>query len=122
MKQAILFSIVWILFLSCSKKQDDDKEAPVVAITSPTNNQVFTGGETIDIKGLVSDNQYIKMKHIVIKDQDTEVLHVHIIPASKTYAFNQPLTIQSGVRYNIQVIGEDPAGNSFTQEVNISGN
>ena len=122
MRQLFLFLIVWILFLSCSKKQEDDKEAPVIKIDTPVNNQVFAGGETIDIKGLVSDNQYIKMTHIVIKDLATEVFHVHIIPTSKTYAFNQPLTVESGVHYNIQVIGEDPAGNSFSQEVNISGN
>ena len=124
MKQLLSFLIIWILLLSCSKKREDDKEVPVVTITSPVNNQVFPVGETIQIQGNISDNQYIKEVHIEINNlaTDAEYLHVHIIPGSKTYAINQPLTLQSGISYKIKVSAEDPSANTFSQQINISCN
>ena len=34
----------------------------------------------------------------IIRAVATEVLPVHIVPTSKCYAFNQPLTVESGVK------------------------
>lgn len=124
MKQVFLFSMVWILFLSCSKKREDDKEAPLIVFNSPLNNQVFSGGETIQIQGMVTDNQYIKMVHIEIRNfvTDAEYLHVHIVPTSKAYAFNQPFTLEAGISYKIKVTAEDPAANILVQNVKITAN
>ena len=72
MKTLSIFSIACILFLSCSKKKTDDKEAPVVTLTTPVNNQVLTSGE-IHIKGTVNDNQYIDQVHIEISNLNTGV-------------------------------------------------
>jgi len=123
MKQLFLCSLACILLISCSKKKEDDKEPPVVTITSPTNNQVLPAGE-IHIKGTITDNVYINQVHIEISNLNTgvEYLHVHIHPTSKTYAFDQIFTVQSGIDYKIRVVAEDPSTNTSLGQVEVSCN
>lgn len=125
MKQLFIFTTICMFIFSCSKKSNDkDTETSVVTFSSPANNQVFTAGETIHIKGIVNDNQYIDEVHIEISNLNTgiEYQHVHIHPATKTYAFDQPLTVQAGINYKIKVIAEDPSSNTSSQQVEISCN
>lgn len=123
MKQLFLCSLACILLISCSKKNEDDKEAPVVTITSPTNNQTLPAGE-IHIKGTITDNAYINQVHIEISNLNTgvEYLHLHIHPTSKTYAFDQLFTVQSGINYKIRVISEDPSTNTSSGQIEVSCN
>ena len=123
MKQLFLCSLACILLISCSKKNEDDKEAPVVTITSPTNNQTLPAGE-IHIKGTITDNAYINQVHIEISNLNTgvEYLHVHTHPTSKTYAFDQTFTVQQGIAYKIRVIAEDPSTNTSSGQVEVSCN
>jgi len=62
--------------------------------------------------------------HIEISNLNTgaEYLHVHIHPTSKSYAFDQLFTVQSGIEYKIKVIAEDASANTFFKEIEISGN
>ena len=125
MKKLFISSVACILIISCSKKTNDkDYEAPVVTLTSPANNQVFTAGEMINIQGTVTDNQYISQVHVEITDHNTgvEYLHIHIHPTSKTYAYNQAFTAQAGINYTIRVIADDPSANTFTKQVEVSCN
>ena len=125
MKQLFIFSIICILTSSCSKKSGEkDYEAPVVTLTSPTNNQVYPTGQTINIQGTVTDNQYISQVHIEITDLNSgaEYLHIHIHPASRSYAYNQTFAVESGTSYKIQVIAEDPSANISSGHVEVSCN
>lgn len=122
MKQLFLCSLACFLLISCSKKNEDDKEAPVVTITSPTNNQVLPAGE-IHIKGTITDNVYINQVHVEVYDGvGAQVVHVHIHPATKNYAFDQTFTAQAGKSYKIKVIAEDPSANLSTKQVDITCN
>ena len=52
------FLLVVSLLVACSKNNTiKDNELPVVTITSPNNNQAFSAGETVNITGMLSDNQ-----------------------------------------------------------------
>jgi hypothetical protein len=120
-----IFSIICILVSSCSKKPDaKDYEAPVITHTSPANNQVYITGQIINIQGTVTDNQYISQVHIEITDLTTgaEYLHVHIHPASKTYAYNQTFAVEAGNNYKIKVIAEDPSANSASEQMEVACN
>ena len=123
MKTIYLTTIAFLVLLSCSKKKTDDKEAPIISLTTPVNNQVFTAGE-IHIKGKVTDNQYIDQVHIEITNLNTseEYEHVHIHPATKTYAFDQLFTLKAGINYKIKIIAEDPSANPASAQVAISCN
>ncbi len=123
MKQLLLLLLGFVMLVSCSKKKSEDKESPVVTLTSPANNQSFPAGE-IHIKGNITDNEYISQVHIEITNFNTgaEYTHVHIHPTSRSYAFDQTFTLQSGISYKIRVIADDPAANTSSSQVQISCN
>ena len=122
MKYSIFLSVLGVLFLGCGKDDAEDNEAPSITITSPTNNQVLPAGE-IHVKGTIADNAYINQVHVEIYEGNgSEVIHVHIHPATKNYAFDQVFTAQAGKGYKIKVIAEDPSANSSTKQVDITCN
>lgn len=123
MKQLLLLLFGFVMLASCSKKKSEDKEAPVVTLTSPANNQSFPAGE-IHIKGNITDNEYISQVHIEITNFNTgaEYTHVHIHPTSRSYAFDQTFTLQAGISYKIRVVADDPAANTSSSQVQISCN
>lgn len=125
MKQLFIFSLACILASSCSKKPGEkDYEAPVVTLTSPVNNHVYPTGQTINIQGSVTDNQYISQVHIEITDLNSgaEYLHVHIHPGGKTYAYSQTFDVETGTSYKIKVIAEDPSANVSFKQAEVSCN
>jgi hypothetical protein len=125
MKKLFVLYLV-IILAGCSKgsTKEKDYEAPVVTVTTPTNNQAFTGGQSIMIAGTVTDNKYIKEIHIEISNlaDATEYLHVHIHPDASSFTFNQAFTIQTGIAYKIRVIADDGSANSTAKSIEISCN
>ena len=115
--------ILLVLFTCCSKrpKADKDYDPPVIILTTPTNNQVFTAGQDMMISGLVTDNKYILQLHIEITNLITAeaYLHVHIHPASNVFNFNQSFTVQAGISYKIRVIADDPSANSSAKVIEV---
>src|SRR5688572_11478861 len=110
MKRLFHFFIYSLLLISCSKSSNEkDQETPVISISSPTTNQVFTAGETIHIRGTISDNQFISQVHIEVNDINTghEYLLVHIHPNSTVYALDQAFTAGAGIRYKIKITADD---------------
>lgn len=122
MKHTILPALLSIALFSCGKDGAEDTEAPVITIISPANSQVVSAGE-IHVKGTVSDNAYISQVHVEIYESNgTEVTHVHIHPATKSYALDQVFTASAGKSYKIKVIAEDPSTNSTIKQVEITCN
>jgi hypothetical protein len=123
MKQWLLILLGCVAFGSCSDKDNDDREAPVITLTSPSNNQVFSPGE-IKIQGTITDNAYIGQVHVEVYNNDTgaEIAHVHIHPATKMYALDYPIVLQPGIDYKIKVVADDPAANTSSKQVEISCN
>lgn len=121
----ILFIASLLSIISCSKSSSDkDKTAPAVVISTPANNQVFTGGQTITITGTVTDAGNIAELHMHITNIQTGALlvDIHRNPASSNYALNETFIAQSGIEYKIQVIAKDNAANEGRSTVNISVN
>lgn len=120
------WSFLIVLFFACSKGSGEEKdyEAPVVTLNTPSNNQVFTGGQSIMIAGSVTDNRYIKEIHIEITNlaNATEYLHVHIHPDGSSFNFNQAFTIQAGITYKIRVVADDASTNSAVKSAEIACN
>lgn len=111
--------------LSCSKNsKEKDNEAPVVSIEEPLHNAIVTGGEVLNIRGSVADNEYIHEIHIEISNLQTgeEYLHIHIHPTSGTYSYSHAFKPVSGISYLVRVIAEDPSNNVSSQKVEFSAN
>ena len=127
MKKYSIFYL-FLLFLSgaCSKGSGKEKDSvnPVITLNTPTDNQVFTGGQNIVISGNVTDNKYIEEIHIEITNLVTaqEYLHVHIHPNAGTFNFNQTFAAQAGISYRIRVIADDAATNSIAKIISVSCN
>lgn len=122
----LIIMVAALCLVSCSKGSDDndDRESPLVTLTSLTDEQVFTSPQLIRISGSVTDNKYIREIHLEISDLDTgeEYLHVHIHPASSFYNYDQPYQLAAGKAYRIRVIADDASSNSSLKAVNIRCN
>ena len=126
MKKIIPYYILLVILVSCAKfsKQDDDKELPMIQLTSPSNNQVYTGGETANITATITDNNKLSLVHVHIYNNATGqlVVDIHRSPTASTYSLNETLQVQSGIEYKIQVVAIDNSANQQVQTVFISAN
>jgi hypothetical protein len=119
----LLFTLLFLI--SCSKNEDTtDNELPVIQLTTPVNNQVFTGGQTVSVTGSISDNSKIAELHVHISNNATAqlLIDIHRYPASASYSLNESFQAQAGITYKIQVIAVDKSANQETQSVLISAN
>jgi mRNA-degrading endonuclease toxin of MazEF toxin-antitoxin module len=121
-----LYSAVMLLFVSCSKKSgsESDNQLPVVTLSSPTNNQVFTAGQTVNITGTLTDNKRVAEVHVHISNHDTGdlLVDIHRNPGTASYTLNETFTVQSGIHYRIQVIAKDNSANEGRATVEVSAN
>ena len=119
-----LLSVIAMLACSRSSKEDTDRQAPVVTLLTPADQQVFTSVSMITINGTVTDNRYIKEIHIEISDLTTgeEYQHIHIHPASASYSFSQGYQLKPATSYSIRVIADDANSNSSVSKAEIRSN
>lgn len=124
MKTILSFLLIILLLLGCSKDSATKKDTvlPVIAITSPTNGQNFITGQTIQITGTITDDNFIAEVHIHVTNTNTGALlmDVHLYPNSNSTTFNQPITATAGINYKIQVIAKDRAVNESRSSVEVT--
>lgn len=124
MRNSLLFLII-IALASCKKdKGMADTQLPVITMTSPTNNQVFSAGQTVNITGSVSDNDKIEELHLEITNTTTGVFltHEHYAPDAASYNLSRTLTTQAATSYKIKIEAHDASDNIAKTEIMISSN
>ena len=126
MKKIIPYYILLMVLVACSKdsKQSNDKELPVIQLTSPSNNQVFSGGQTSNITATITDNNKLALVHVHIYNNGTGqlVMDFHRSPTGSSYSLNETLQVVAGTEYKIQVVAIDNSANQQIQTVLISAN
>jgi len=126
MKKTIPYYILLMVLVSCSKdsKQSNDKELPVIQLTSPSNNQVYSGGQTANITATITDNNKLALVHVHIYNNGTGqlVMDIHRSPTGSSYSLNETLQVLAGLQYKIQVVAIDNSANQDVQTVFISAN
>ena len=97
MKKLLPILTPMFMIAGCSKNSTGEKDnvPPVITIISPSNNQVCTPGQLLNITGTITDDNYIAEVHIHVTDLSTGVkyLDVHIYPAGLRIHYfdkNQP--------------------------------
>ena len=144
MKKSVLFVMVIMMLTgintSCSKggaaggddggshiEAPSDVTAPVLVINTPTTNQVFTSGSTINVTGKITDDLGLYRGTIKItNDANGEVLknqafEIHgILTYDYNISYTPSVTITSN--YTVTVSFEDHGSNSTTQTVKIKVN
>ncbi len=121
-----------IAIASCSKNGSQsgsannakDTSAPVITISSPINNQVFSSGQTIQVSASAVDNVKLTELHIDVLNASTGSIlrDVHSYPNDKTGTVEDSFVAQAGLSYTIKIIALDPSQNLSTTQVDVSAN
>ncbi len=130
-KTALYFiSIMSLIQLSSCKKEDDhhdddanDHDKPSLAINTPSNLQMFNNGDTIKIRGLVSDASLHELLVKIVNDSDNSVLYsetptVHDLT---TYSLNSnwKSAVSNHINASVIVVAEDHNANVGSDTVKI---
>jgi uncharacterized lipoprotein YajG len=124
MKTLVVIALM-ALVTGCSKNSSkDDKQAPVVTISTPMSNQRFNAGQTVSITGTVTDNEKLAELHVHISNMITGALlvDIHRYPSASSYTLNETFQVQAAITYRIQVIAKDNSANEGRASVEISTN
>lgn len=123
--------LISILWSACSKKggnaepvEERDVTPPVITLLTPSNNQVFTAGETIRISATASDNVRLTQFEIhVVNVQSSSLLRdTHLYPGTKTSSIEDAFTAVAGASYSIKVIAYDARSNQSVSQVEVRTN
>ena len=130
----ILFSCL-VITMACSKNDNaDDHEynsgdvaAPVIEITTPSDNQVFSNNNTINITGKVTDDKGLYQGSIRINnDANGNLLkeQAYEIHGFLSYSFNlaYPIVATTASDYTITVRFQDHGNNVTTKLVKVKVN
>ena len=119
MKQLIpLFFLATLV--SCGKS---DTTPPVITVVTPSDNQVFTNGQTVTVKADLSDDHGIhEIMLTVLDNTGGHVLHFDEHYDGKTYSLNKTFTVQSGKTYTIEIESTDHNENTGTKTLTVSAN
>jgi hypothetical protein len=118
-----------VVFSACSKDNNGentngntkDTSPPEITIVSPTNNQTFTAGQTIQTTANATDNVKVTELHIHVIDKATGNLlrDIHSYPSAKTGTVQDAFTAQAGLIYTIKIIANDPSQNLTSAQVEV---
>ncbi len=126
MYRSVYFFLLSVIIVACNKNSGTsaDRQAPVIAISSPAAGQVFAGGQSITIAGTISDDNYIAEVHIHVTNSVTGALlmDVHLYPAAASASFLQNFNVVSGTNYRITVTAKDRAVNEGRSSTDVSAN
>lgn len=126
MKKLYYILLAGILLAGCSKnsKLDNDREDPVVTVTSPADNQSFTAGSTFNVTGTITDNNRIVQVHYHFSNLENGqlILDVHRYPGSSQYTIAENIQMPATGQYRLQIIARDNAGNEGRQTIVVNGN
>lgn len=120
----IIIFILWaaLFFTACSKNSASNNQGPVITISSPSNNQVFTVGQTITITSAFIDQDKIGQTqiHVVNKSTNADVLHIEDHPKSVSSTLTGSFTAAARITYKIEIEALDVLGNESKVEIVVT--
>ena len=127
MNRIILYLIIVSAFTSFScTKNSSDTSVPTITFTLPVQNQVYTSGQIVNIKGTLSDNELHEAKLTITNNAGgtelySKYLSVHGAP---DYPMNENWTPVVAVVVNATIKMEvsDFSGNKAEKTVSITIN
>lgn len=125
-----LGAVAMFTFSSCEKEEDDhshdttgDRDKPVLSITSPSDMQIFYSGDTVRIKGTVSDASLHEMLIKILRDSDNSELfrETPTVHDMTSYSINTFWKSQVSDHTNARliIVAEDHSSNVSSDTVRI---
>ena len=95
-----------------------------MTLVSPTNNQSFTAGNSIQIVANATDNDKVSELHIHVNNLTTglSIKDVHAYPASPTFTIKDSVTAQGATDYIIRIMAYDAKRNLASSQVEVRSN
>ena len=139
MKNSLLYFLLAIVFISCTKgggtPSDDplhntidpnDSSFPDVVVNTPTDNQVFASGNPITVTGKVSDNSLYRgsisitneANGLIVKDQAYEIHYIPVYDFSLSYT----ASVTTATDFTVTVKFEDHGANQTVKTVKVKVN
>jgi hypothetical protein len=119
MNRPLFLLLIFSLF-GCSKK---DEIAPMISITSPEQNQVFSTGQTVTVRATITDNEGIHMIHVIAVDNTGgHWIHSEEHVDGKIYEITKSFITNPGKTYTITIDATDHDDNTVAKEIIISSN
>ena len=112
--------LVCFAFAACGKS---DETPPVISVVTPSDNQVFTNGQTVNVKAEISDETGIHMVHLIVVDNNgLHIDHFEEHLDATTYTLNRSFTAESGKSYTLTIDATDHGDNTTVKELHVSAN
>lgn len=123
-----LYSVLFLsnfscLLFSCTKYAGPDE--PVITLTTPTDTSTINAGDTIQIKGSVTDNKDLHEFYLTIKNNINDSIMAYENPyvhGGKTYSFDYLWITGDSAIYTLTLKVLDHESHSTTKEVLLQVN
>ena len=114
-----IYAIAGLFLLASCKKEDASK--PTITVTSPTNQQTFANGQTVNVTATIADDGELHSVYLKVINttNNAHVVHFEEHIDVKSYNLNKSFTAQTGGVYAIEIAGEDHGGNKTTQTIQV---
>ena len=121
MRTFSLAILACILSLSCQRKIGDFNP-PIITITSPEDESVFSSGGAVIVRASITDDIRISEVHLDVMNVNLnqKVFSFTANPKELTYELEQRFTTTFRTRYEIAVEAEDLDGNVHREKVYVS--
>lgn len=95
---------------SPSQNNLPDRTSPVITILTPSNNQIFSAGQIIQVSASAMDNVKVTELHIHVLNKTTGILlrDIHSYPDAPSGGVQDSFPAQAGLVYLVQIIANDP--------------
>ena len=125
----LLASLMLLLTVTACKKNDDhdedanDHDKPVLSITLPTDSMTYKHGDTVKIRGLVTDNSLHELFVSIVENTNDSVLftdapNVHDLSAF-SIASNWKSQVTKLTNARVIVVAEDHNANVTSDTIRI---
>jgi hypothetical protein len=114
----ILTLVLSSAIFSCTK--NTGPEYPVITLTTPTDTTVINAGDTIQIKGSVSDNKDLHEFYLTLQNDNTGTVLFYDNPyvhGAKIHNFNYQWNNVDSAIYKLTIQALDHENHTSTKEV-----
>ena len=128
-QSALLLVMLLLLPLTACKKTDDhdhsstDSEKPVLSMTLPSDSMTFNNGDTVKIRGTVTDNSLHELMVSIINNDNDSILYsaapvVHDLTAY-TIAMDWKSQVTTHTNASVIIVAEDHSANVVADTIRI---